>query len=281
MPELTRLARQQALYQYPEHLRLQVEQAPAVPGVYLFHGEAADWPLYIGKSVNIRSRLLAHLRTVEEARLLRQTLRIEYIPTAGEIGALLLESQLIKQRQPLFNKRLRKSRRLCSLRLHGERVQIVSTTELNGDENLYGLFKTQVAAHAAMLQLADEQGLCMAVMGLEKYTGQGCFRAQIKKCRGVCRGAESHAEHLQRLLTALQGWQLQHWPYPGAIALHEARAELEQFHVLNQWHYLGSYPDLAQAQAAAQQPGQAFDGDSYKILLRPILNPHTPVIALS
>ncbi|MCU1717393.1 excinuclease Cho [Pseudomonas sp. 5P_3.1_Bac2] len=281
MSELTRLTRLQELYKYPEHLRLQVDQAPAVPGVYLLYGAQSKMPLYIGKSVNIRSRLLSHLRTVEEARLLRQTEHIEYIPTAGEIGALLLESKLIKQRQPLFNKRLRKSRRLCSLRLQDGRVQIVSTTHLTGDETLYGLFRNQVSAHSAVLQLADEHGLCMAVMGLEKYTGQGCFRAQIKKCRGACRGTESHAEHQARLLAALQDWQLYHWPYPGAIALHEARDGLEQFHVLNQWHYLGSYPDLAQAQAAAKQPAQAFDGDSYKILLRPILSPQTPVIALS
>ena len=60
--------------------------------VYFFYAEGDSIPLYIGKSIDIRSRLLSHLRAPEEARMLRQAQRIEYPQTAGEIGALLLES---------------------------------------------------------------------------------------------------------------------------------------------------------------------------------------------
>ncbi|SQI36926.1 Excinuclease cho [Serratia plymuthica] len=91
------------IYQYPEHLRTSLEVLPKSPGVYLFHGLSDSMPLYIGKSVNIRSRVMAHFRTQDEARLLRQTQRISFHETAGELGALLLEAQLIKQQQPLFN----------------------------------------------------------------------------------------------------------------------------------------------------------------------------------
>lgn len=52
---------------------------------------------YIGKSVNICSRALAHLRTANEAAMLRQTKRINWIYTVGEIGALLLEVRLIEE----------------------------------------------------------------------------------------------------------------------------------------------------------------------------------------
>lgn len=41
-------------------------------GVYQFHGESETLPLYIGKSVNIRSRVLSHLRTADEASMLRR-----------------------------------------------------------------------------------------------------------------------------------------------------------------------------------------------------------------
>jgi excinuclease Cho len=40
-------------------------------------------PLYIGKSVNLRSRVLSHLRNGDEASLLRQTRRISHICTIG------------------------------------------------------------------------------------------------------------------------------------------------------------------------------------------------------
>lgn len=95
-----RALRPAAAYRYPEHLREQIAAAPKAPGVYLFHGDDDSLPLYIGKSVDIRARLLAHLRSAEEARLLRQTRRIEHIRTAGEIGALLLESRLLTSSPP-------------------------------------------------------------------------------------------------------------------------------------------------------------------------------------
>lgn len=60
------------IYEYPSHLRDAIADIPAVPGVYIFHGQEGDLPLYIGKSINLRGRLLAHLRNPGEARLLHQ-----------------------------------------------------------------------------------------------------------------------------------------------------------------------------------------------------------------
>jgi excinuclease Cho len=112
-------------YEYPTHLRAAIDDLPAAPGVYVFHGQEGDLPLYIGKSINLRQRVLSHLRNVDEARLLRQTLRISHIRTAGEMGALLLEASLIKQQQPLLNQKLRRNRQLCSLRMVDGKPEVV------------------------------------------------------------------------------------------------------------------------------------------------------------
>lgn len=88
-------------------------------------------PLYIGKSVNIRSRVMSHLRTPDEASMLRQSRRITWIETAGELGALLLEARLIKEQQPLFNKRLRRNRQLCSLQVNAGKPQVVYAREVD------------------------------------------------------------------------------------------------------------------------------------------------------
>ncbi len=114
-----------AIYEYPEHLRPWLETLPKLPGVYQFHGDSDTMPLYIGKSVNLRSRVLSHLRTPEEAAMLRQSRRITWQRTAGELGALLLEARLIKEQQPLFNKRLRRNKQLCAWLLADDRPQIV------------------------------------------------------------------------------------------------------------------------------------------------------------
>ncbi|WXL24188.1 excinuclease Cho [Ectopseudomonas mendocina] len=257
-------------YEYPEHLREQVLAAPRAPGVYLFFAEDGDLPLYIGKSVDIRARLLSHLRTQEEAHLLRQTRRIEYRLTAGEIGALLLESKLIKELQPLTNKRLRRKKRLCSIRLQGLTPELVDTTWENTGQ-LYGLFKSRKAAKEALLELADQERLCHTLLGLEHPSGRACFRAQIGKCAGACCGKETREAHHQRLQASLAQWQVYRWPFAGAIALYESCSTLQEYHVINQWHYLGTYSTEEAARQASSSAPQPFDADSYKILVRPII----------
>ncbi len=238
-------------------------------------------PLYIGKSVDIRSRLLAHLRAPEEARMLRQAQRIEFQQTAGEIGALLLESRLIKELQPLMNKRLRRQRRLCSLRIQNGTPEIIDTTALAQGPQLYGLFRSRRMANEALMLLADEHRLCHTLLGIEPPMTKGCFRAQIRKCAGACRGDESLEAHTERLLNALAHWAVHRWPYPSAIALHERHGRMDEYHVVDNWRYIGTYASEAQARLAPTLAPQSFDADSYRILVRPVLFNSASVLVLA
>ena len=270
------------LYEYPAHLREAIQDLPTTPGVYVFHGEEGDLPLYIGKSVNLRSRVLSHLRTADEARKLRQTRRISHITTAGEIGALLLEASMIKQQFPLFNQKLRRSRQLCSLQMHGNRPEIVYSKDVNfaTEPGLYGLFGSRHSALECLRSLADHNQLCYSVLGLEKLTpGKPCFRAMLKQCAGVCRGDETLEAHHARLLASLDNLQVACWPYPVAIGLVEQHDEHHQIHVIRNWCYLGSVSDMADAvKLDAQAAG--FDADGYKILCKPILSGSVEIVLL-
>lgn len=154
---------------YPIALRENIESA-AVAGVYFFYGESESLPLYIGKSINLRSRLLSHLRNPDEAKLLRQTRYIRYQETAGEISALLLEARLIKQLKPLYNKRLRKQRQLHTLKMDEQGVAIVSLNpqDIGRTENIFGLFKNRFSAQNALKEIADRHALCYGLLGIEK-----------------------------------------------------------------------------------------------------------------
>ena len=271
------------VYEYPNHLREAIEGMPCAPGVYIFHGAEGDLPLYIGKSVNLRSRLLAHLRNPDEARLLRQTLRISHVRTAGEIGALLLEARLIKQQHPLLNQKLRRNRQLCSLRVQeGSPPEVVYSKDLHfaTATDLYGLYASRHAALESLRQVADDQRLCYAALGLEKLPkGRACFRAMLHQCAGVCRGDEDPEVHQQRLFTSLEGLRVACWPYPGAIGLVERDGEEQQIHVIHHWHYLGSVRDATEARLLDKvAPG--FDADGYKILCKPILSGRAEIILL-
>ena len=272
-----------AIYEYPEHLRASLESLPSLPGVYVFHGESETLPLYIGKSVNLRSRVLSHLRTPDEAAMLRQSRRITWIRTAGEVGALLLEARLIKEQQPLFNKRLRRNRQLCSLLLTEQQPQVVYAKEVDFSQQpgLYGLFANRRAALQALQSIADEHQLCYGLLGLEAVTrGRGCFRSALKRCAGACCGKESIEAHHQRLLSALEKLQLVCWPWAGAIALKETTAEMTDYHIIHNWLWLGSVSSLEQASGLSNLPA-GFDHDGYKILCKPLLSGNPEIIDLS
>ena len=250
---------------------------PHAPGVYVFWGDSS-LPLYIGKSVDIRSRVLSHFRQPDEARMLAQTRRIECLPTAGEMGALLLESRLIKTRQPLFNQRLRRTKHLHSWRLSEEAAglanDLVSSAEVvhGQTQGLFGLFASRHAAQEKLRALAAEHKLCLATLGLEKTTQRGCFGLQLRQCDGVCVGKAPRADHDERLRTALQQLQVHVWPYATAIDVVEQSGDWVQKHRVNNWCYLGTW--CSQTGAAAPlvdfKPTD-FDLDSYKILVKPIM----------
>lgn len=275
------------LYTYPEHLRPCLDNLPQAPGVYVFHGQAGDLPLYIGKSVSLRSRVLSHLRNPDEARMLKQAQRISHIRTAGEIGALLLEAQMIKAQQPLFNQKLRRNRQLCALQVDPEgRAEVVYSKDIDFalEPGLFGLYGSRTAALQGLRDLADQHRLCYGALGLEKVPqGRGCFRAMLGQCAGVCCGREPPEDHRARLLSALEKERVNGWPYAGAMGLIERwtgpDTPLTQIHIIRQWCYLGS---VARAEDAASLSSVApgFDADGYKILCKPVLSGEAELIAL-
>jgi excinuclease Cho len=270
------------IFEYPQHLREAIDDLPATPGVYIFHGEEGDLPLYIGKSVSIRSRVLSHLRNPDEARMLRQTRRITHICTAGEIGALLLEASMIKQQQPLMNQKLRRNRQLCSLHVVDGLPAVVYSKDVNfaTASGLYGLFSSQRAALQALRDLADQHKLCYAALGLEKLPkGKPCFRAMIHQCAGVCRGDETAQAHQERLQGALDDMQLACWPFSGAVGVVERHGDMCQVHVVRNWTYLGSVTDVSDAKALDSMAA-GFDADGYKILCKPILTSAVEIVVL-
>lgn len=242
-------------------------------------------PLYIGKSVNLRSRVLAHLRAADETRMMGQTRRISHIRTAGDVGAQLLEAQLIKQQQPLFNQRLRRNRLLCAWQLADGVPQLVYAQAVNFavTPHLYGLYASRHAALEGLMALADQHGLCHGVLGLEKMPlGKPCFRHMVKRCAGACCGREPLEAHFTRLTAALTSLQVVCWPYAGAVALQETcplDASFHQFHVVRNWCYLGSAPTSAQARKLDSVAAK-FDADGYKILCKPLLQGSVQVMSL-
>lgn len=265
----------------PAHLdSAQLEGLPATPGVYLFYGHNR-LPLYVGKSINLRSRVLGHFQRDhqddKEMRLAQQVQQIEWEETAGDLGAQLREAQLVKRLMPIMNRQLRKQGKLATWHWpEGANCpELISGSALNQPQSkkLYGLFRNATDAKKALRSIVEEHQLCPRVMGLEKGKGR-CFANQLGKCNGACNGQEPIAVHTQRAKGALQQLQINAWPWPGSIAIEERPTgnSPPAWHVVRQWCYLGSPASIEQARALADTP-TLFDVDSYRILNRFLRHP--------
>ena len=264
----------------PPQLETPVQDIPQSCGIYLFYGEGT-LPLYIGKSVSLRSRVMAHFqaagKVAREMRMVQEIRRIEWIETAGEIGALLLEARLVKERQPLHNRQLRREASLCAWRLNADPLARPLLTLVRGDElqprefeRLYGVYRSKTQALSTLRELADKHALCPQALGLESGKGP-CFARQIGRCKGVCCGQEKPELHYLRLQLALAEHRLQVWPHAGPIGLREHNADTGRtdIHVFDHWCHLATVHDEAELEAALQsRQTLAFDLDSYRLLLK-------------
>ncbi len=272
----------------PSHLPTDVlDDCPDSPGVYLFYGEN-DLPLYVGKSVRLKQRVMSHFNSdhklYKDMRLSQQLHRIEWRETAGEVGALLLEAQLVKDLQPIHNRTLRRQGDLCAWRLkedaRGHTVPMLafaSEQDFGNAERLYGLFSSKRKAESALRELAEAHQLCLVQLGLEgrSQPGKPCFGWQLRRCKGVCVGKEAESFHRARLEAALSRLHVKTWPYKGPIGLIEDNgAGRTDVHLINNWCYVGTAQSEDQVwqllEEAPQRP--AFDIDTYKILSKALLN---------
>jgi DNA polymerase III subunit epsilon len=186
----------------------QLENIPETTGVYYFH-DADDQILYIGKSLDLRKRVLSHFHPKEKkkwAELWRNIHSISYEETGSELAALLLESHEIKRQQPKLNVALKTPHPLPYSIFEGM------------DENGYITFalrRRETKAEAIidvrgykegerlLLAQADRFNLCQCLMGLHQLKGN-CFQHQIEACRGAKMGLETAEDYNRRAMRARQ-----------------------------------------------------------------------------
>ncbi len=272
---ITRLMKKASV---PVHLReTDLEILPESAGVYLFFGES-DLPLYIGKSKNIKDRVLSHfaddMHSKTEMKLSQQVQRIEHRVTAGELGALFLESQLIKSMLPLYNKRLRNSRKMLILKRHTNehgyetvtREPFISGDALGEIRDILGIFRSDKDAKEFLYMTAKDYSLCPKLLGLEK-TSTACFYHRLGYCPGACEQKEPSVRYNMRMTTAFTASKLMHWPFTGPVAIEEKSPDgITEYTVIDNWCYLGSIRIDQEGNRDESHTPLGFDLDTYKIL---------------
>jgi len=184
-----------------------IDHLPEETGVYYFIDGEGDI-IYIGKSLNIRDRILSHLSNNNTKRAMEMRDRVVDIRwelTGSELIALLLESDEIKRRKPVFNRSQRRTTFQYGLFVITDvnGYKWLQTKRINGTEAPLTSYTTQKEARAHLQYLVDEYHLCQKLCGLYPANG-ACFYHQINRCHGACLGKEPSEEYNLRVDTAIE-----------------------------------------------------------------------------
>src|SRR4030095_5847770 len=171
--------------------------------------------------------------------------RIEFEETAGEIGALLRESAIVKSMLPAHNHALRRKAESGVLELPAEpgppRFHPGAAIEAAALAGRYGPFTSKRSARQALRRLSREHALCWNALGFERRIGP-CFARQVHRCAGACVGAESADAHHARLRAALPPYAIPPLPYSALAGIRERAmlGERTEGHGLRAWGRLGT-----------------------------------------
>lgn len=278
----------------------EINKIPNMPGVYYFYAQNGEL-LYVGKSINLRNRVLSHFSAdytnSKEFQMCQKTAHVNYETTPSDFGAQIRESHQIKTLSPLYNRRLRKTRKLYQYKTAVDdngymRLATEAVSSSAPSEQQFGLFRSPRQASIQLEKLADQYFLCHQLIGLESSHKQNraCFRSQLKKCFGACHGAESAEHYNERLITAIERYQIQAWPYQSAIMIEEQNIDGQAaFHIIDHWRYITKldipedifdlgyqvcnqhHPRLSKPHTRLQAD-EKFDLDIYFILVRFLMN---------
>ncbi|HLM91259.1 MAG TPA: excinuclease ABC subunit UvrC [Thermoplasmata archaeon] len=182
---------------------------PDAPGVYLFKSARGE-VVYVGKARSLRRRVLDHLRAriEKDGTILAQSSSVEFVPTANEREALLLEASLVKQYQPPYNVLLKDDRSYPYLAVTvGEefpRVLLVRRPRRRPGILLFGPYTSAREARSVEQLLGDLLQLRRCV----RLPKEACLYYHLKVCSAPCIGAidaTAYRTQVDRAVAILRG----------------------------------------------------------------------------
>lgn len=194
----------------------QINRFPENPGVYIMR-EKSGTPIYIGKAINLRSRVRSYFFDTHEDRpqipvMLLKLDRIDWIATNNETEALILEANLIRVHKPHYNIELKDDKHYPYLKVTIQEKFprfLVVRKVLKDGAKYFGPY-TDVTSMRRMADFAKkifQLRDCNKNLPLPKCI-RPCINFSIKRCAGPCAGnitSEAYRENVFDLIRFLSG----------------------------------------------------------------------------
>jgi excinuclease ABC subunit C len=188
-----------------ETIKRRLQAVPESPGVYLFRDNRSQ-VIYVGKALRLRDRLRSYFtpgyaQTARVADMIRRANDFEFVTTANEVEALVLENNLIKNYRPRFNIRLKDDKNYLYLKLpvteefprvhYSRRVQ-------NDGARYFGPYTSALSLRGTVKSI--RQLLPFRTCSDEIFRqGKVCLDFHIKRCPGPCEGRISSEDYRARI----------------------------------------------------------------------------------
>ena len=186
-------------------IRRRLQAVPDSPGVYLFR-DSRTQVIYVGKALRLRDRLRSYFtpgyaQTARIDELMRRATDFEFVTTANEVEALVLENNLIKNYRPRFNIRLKDDKNYLYLKLPitEEFPRVHYSRRVQNDGALYfGPYTSSQSLRSTVKSI--RQLLPFRTCSDEIFKqGKVCLDFHIKRCPGPCERRISSEDYKARI----------------------------------------------------------------------------------
>ena len=186
-----------------EHLTVEdIQKLPEECGTYYFFDDQQQL-LYIGKSKDIRHRVLSHLGNTTSKRALEMKQRIHSISyelTGSELIALLKESREIKEQKPRYNRAQKRTSSYWGLYPGKDEFGYITFSLKKISETAddpVTCFNNKKEARESLTKMVGKNWLCQKLSGLYQTDG-ACFHHSIRQCNGACIQGEAVSAYNKR-----------------------------------------------------------------------------------
>ena len=188
-----------------ETIKRRLRAVPETPGVYLFRDNRSQ-VIYVGKALRLRDRLRSYFTpgyapTAQVAELIRKAHDFEFVTTANEVEALVLENDFIKNYRPRYNIRLKDDKNYLYLKVPvtEEFPRVHYSRRVLKDGALYfGPYTSALSLRSTVKSI--RQLLPFRTCSDEIFKqGKVCLDFHIKRCPGPCERRISPEDYKARI----------------------------------------------------------------------------------
>jgi DNA polymerase-3 subunit epsilon len=180
---------------------------PVTPGVYYFH-DVKGKIIYVGKAINIRSRVNSHFSNNSGSRQKQNFIThihsISFKSCATELMASILESVEIKKYWPRFNYSQKHWEDVFGIYTYEDRNGYLRLAIEKNKKNLRPVhtFHHLSEGYSWLRNVVNEFGLCSKLCFLEKTNG-ACTGFENNSCKGACVKKESKSAYNKKVRQAI------------------------------------------------------------------------------